>query len=62
MYGLTVMLSFAAQTTSKNIEKILDRADLLYRGTPKKYRQVPGLWNSFNDFYDILIVIIFQNF
>ena len=36
MYGLTMMLSFAAQTTSKNIEKILDRADLLYRGTPKK--------------------------
>ena len=45
MYGLAMMLSVAAQTTSKNIDKILDRADLLYRGTQKKYRTVTGLWN-----------------
>ena len=46
IYGLTVMLSFATQTINKSIDKVLDRADLLYRGTQKKYRIVTGLWNN----------------
>ena len=46
IHGLAVKLSFAAQTINKNIDKLLDRADSLYRGTQKKYRIVTGLWNN----------------